>query len=189
MIICSCRPNAFVHFDLATFSLQLRAIKTIAPGEEIVVSYVPLNESIADRQRTLEHYGFQCSCAACTNPDSDLRRKYLLASLELKPPPQTNVLDHVLVQIRLLEQEGLESTLLYLEYLGTVPYERARRGDSAWLVLRDVFRLYSCTLATQGMEEGVRAVHRCRAKFASMLFVSYAVKRCSFDWIGLQGRV
>lgn len=80
-------------------------------------------------------------------------------------------LDWTLEQIRRLERENLESTQPYLQQLGDIPHLRAAQRHSPWLVLTDVFRLYSSTLATAGPEEAVKAIHKCRAPFAGMSLV------------------
>ncbi|KAF8996660.1 hypothetical protein BDQ17DRAFT_1329875 [Cyathus striatus] len=72
----SCCPNAVYHFDLPTFSIHLHAIRQISPGDEITISYVPLESTASDRAVHLtKHYAIPpCRSTCCTNPSSDTLR-------------------------------------------------------------------------------------------------------------------
>ncbi|KAF8996661.1 hypothetical protein BDQ17DRAFT_911573 [Cyathus striatus] len=50
----SCCPNAVYEFDLPSFSARLHANRTISEGEEITISYVPLEISAEDHASFLE---------------------------------------------------------------------------------------------------------------------------------------
>lgn len=72
MVNHSCRPSCHVsfHWHASTgLTAALRAIRPVAAGEEICISYGPqVGERItAARQRALQQqYGFVCGCCACT---------------------------------------------------------------------------------------------------------------------------
>ncbi|KAI0601310.1 hypothetical protein F4775DRAFT_589528 [Biscogniauxia sp. FL1348] len=59
-----CRPN--VHYRLSNLTHTTVAVRDIAPGEELSISYIDLLLSHADRTKRLSKWGFQCSCAQCT---------------------------------------------------------------------------------------------------------------------------
>ncbi|KAI5926916.1 hypothetical protein F4810DRAFT_723343 [Camillea tinctor] len=59
-----CRPN--VHYRLSNLTHTTVAVRDIAPGEELSISYIDLLLSHADRTQRLSKWGFQCSCAQCT---------------------------------------------------------------------------------------------------------------------------
>lgn len=59
----SCCPNAFV--DGTHMQATVRALQDIASGEEVSISYIPLNTSRADRQKLLWQRGFTCTCLRC----------------------------------------------------------------------------------------------------------------------------
>jgi hypothetical protein len=61
----SCRPNASYFWNEQLNRRVVYATRSIDPGEEIFVSYIPLLHSHADRQKRLDQYGFKCSCTAC----------------------------------------------------------------------------------------------------------------------------
>lgn len=67
----SCSPNAEPAFPKNNHVLAMTAIKEIAPGEEITVSYLDecsLNRSRHTRQKLLrENYYFDCKCARCAS--------------------------------------------------------------------------------------------------------------------------
>ncbi|KAK1224472.1 hypothetical protein PQX77_012646 [Marasmius sp. AFHP31] len=124
----SCRPNACYRWDMVSFSMQIRAVRHMAKGEEITIPYIDVLLPASTRQRQLEPYGFQCSCLSCKNPIlSDSRRLELLKTL----PSHMNLVhwimnyklpdDHLVKasvgQIKLLQQEGLELTSYYRAHL------------------------------------------------------------------------
>ncbi|KAG6869201.1 hypothetical protein C0993_009064 [Termitomyces sp. T159_Od127] len=62
-----CAPNATWEFDVASFSMLIRAVCPIEKDEEIFISYVD-DESVTGQARRamLEKYGVDCRCALCT---------------------------------------------------------------------------------------------------------------------------
>ncbi|KAJ8522243.1 hypothetical protein ONZ45_g1171 [Pleurotus djamor] len=70
----SCSPNAAMSWSPQTFSRQCYALRTIKKGEEITTTYMDISLSYADRKRTLLTYGINCTCKACSSPNSFLTR-------------------------------------------------------------------------------------------------------------------
>ncbi|CAG4930487.1 histone-lysine N-trimethyltransferase SMYD5 [Colias croceus] len=70
----SCAPNAESSFPYGNHRIQLKAVKTIMPGEEICISYLDecsLQRSRHSRQKELaENYLFVCWCDRCTSESS-----------------------------------------------------------------------------------------------------------------------
>jgi len=67
----SCAPNANVFFEKASFCFEVRALRPIAPGEEITITYIPLEVSRAERQqKLLEKYAFLCACPVCAHGEA-----------------------------------------------------------------------------------------------------------------------
>lgn len=65
----SCNPNAVWSWDVSTLSLTVTALRPIALGEEITISYIPLDGDHTVRQQALKDvYGFDCTCDECTLP-------------------------------------------------------------------------------------------------------------------------
>ncbi|KAF8963503.1 hypothetical protein BDZ97DRAFT_1758577 [Flammula alnicola] len=80
----SCIPNVCQIFDVVSFTIQFFATKRIKVDEELFYCYCDKSDPVDLRQKTLAHYGFTCTCPACTDPTSfapGLRRKQV-ASLE-----------------------------------------------------------------------------------------------------------
>ncbi|ORY56943.1 uncharacterized protein BCR38DRAFT_528317 [Pseudomassariella vexata] len=78
----SCAPNASRIHDPRTYERQVRAIRDLKPGEEILVSYIDLNRPRDARAAAL---GFICLCTTCNGPkkeESDGRRRELAKLLE-----------------------------------------------------------------------------------------------------------
>jgi hypothetical protein len=75
MLNHSCRPNC-VHQFLCTPGrpprLVMRAVAAVAPGEELVYSYVALYQSTRARTEQLfRAYSFHCDCPRCVAADDD----------------------------------------------------------------------------------------------------------------------
>jgi hypothetical protein len=65
----TCRPNAWYRFDEATMKMHLIAMRNIAAGEEVTISYIPPGCDRVDRVRSLNNYwGFFCDCRLCVAP-------------------------------------------------------------------------------------------------------------------------
>ncbi|KAL1726158.1 hypothetical protein EV714DRAFT_219899 [Schizophyllum commune] len=137
----SCRPNALYHWDSDTFSGSLRAVRDIAPGEEITVSYCgEVDRPYSQRRALLAPYGFECDCRACVEGDiADVRCDQIIAEYDELPFPLTSDIGvelgyrHV---VQRLEEEGLESMDHY--YLSHVHLTRYYR----WA--RDVAKAQAC---------------------------------------------
>ncbi|KAI1161549.1 hypothetical protein F5B18DRAFT_434874 [Nemania serpens] len=82
----ACRPNAFVRFSPTSFDVKVIAFRDIEIGEEITISYIPLNHPREKRQRDLRRWGFDCNCSLCTASKTDIAasdyRREKIASLQ-----------------------------------------------------------------------------------------------------------
>ncbi|KAI9319482.1 hypothetical protein BX666DRAFT_1926439 [Dichotomocladium elegans] len=68
-----CRPNAVAMFDGAL--LQVKAIDTVEPGEEITLAYIDIAHSRRVRQQTLQDkYYFKCKCDRCQDDSNIIGR-------------------------------------------------------------------------------------------------------------------
>lgn len=125
-------PNVAHFWDKPSFSLQFRALRYIKAGEELTVTYCDFTAPAAERQKTLEPYGFRCTCVACQNPTvSDLRRNMYLGSMPnltdlimwIANPraPADQLRNRLLEQVRICEEEKLHGdyrrTHSYLDLL------------------------------------------------------------------------
>lgn len=61
----SCVPNACFAWNEKLGVETVYAIKDIAAGEEITLSYVDPLYDVSARMWELWHYGFECDCPAC----------------------------------------------------------------------------------------------------------------------------
>ncbi|CAJ2502473.1 Uu.00g098670.m01.CDS01 [Anthostomella pinea] len=64
-----CRPNA--HYRISNMTHTTVAVRTIAPGEELSISYVDLLLTHAERRALLHKWGFECACAQCSQSAAD----------------------------------------------------------------------------------------------------------------------
>jgi len=64
MINHACQPNSWWTFNGCEF--QLRAVRDIAAGEELSISYIGITASYKSRQENVtKDWGFECSCLLC----------------------------------------------------------------------------------------------------------------------------
>lgn len=66
----SCDPNVrvtYVNSPEHGLQASLIALKPIAPGQELVQSYIDQFQPLAVRQKALKDYGFQCACSKCVS--------------------------------------------------------------------------------------------------------------------------
>jgi hypothetical protein len=68
----SCAPNVFVHYKGGYGSerplrLECVAVKDIAVGEELCISYVDCEMGKEEREEELDNYGFKCGCIRCVD--------------------------------------------------------------------------------------------------------------------------
>ena len=113
----SCSPNARYSWNPEIKRLRIYALRDIARGEEILVSYLSsrnvYGSTRAERQARLQLRGFTYNCVVCTQPEtvaSDERRvrvKELWESIPYFPPNQSRQrLLAIARAIRLLKEEG-----------------------------------------------------------------------------------
>ncbi|GLB44592.1 putative SET domain-containing protein [Lyophyllum shimeji] len=128
----SCSPNAERCWDLKSMAFYVRALRPIAKGEQICITYCPLLQSRVARQANLSQWDFNCACRTCSMPKaesskSDVRRWILDTSLQNltdKPDfrdhehtlkkwaadpslPDDHVHKHSQLQLQLMDEEGV----------------------------------------------------------------------------------
>lgn len=67
----SCNPNACFTWNSALQKETIHAMRDIAAGEEITLSYCDMTHDKQLRAWELKHYGFVCDCRACTENEDD----------------------------------------------------------------------------------------------------------------------
>ncbi|KAJ7169132.1 hypothetical protein C8R43DRAFT_982422 [Mycena crocata] len=119
----SCSPNTQPHFDKASFSHRLYAVRDIAAGEELTFQYTDVSCAAAERNTALKPYAFTCTCASCMDASaSDARRAAIngfiptiFAWVMDRSLSETWLIDKCLEQLALIEREGLEHVLAYFD--------------------------------------------------------------------------
>ncbi|KAK2778523.1 lysine methyltransferase [Colletotrichum kahawae] len=116
----SCRSNAASQWDWDSFAHRLWAVRDIAEGEEITISYFNPIQTLQDRQRySNDALGFKCACSHCQSPTkfaelSDDRINEILLlqgyleTREIAPAESTAMAE---LLVNLYKQEGLDSYL------------------------------------------------------------------------------
>ncbi|RDB28327.1 SET domain-containing protein 5 [Hypsizygus marmoreus] len=111
----SCAPNASGHFDLASFSSTVRALRDIKKGDEIFVAYCDQKPTTA-RQQQLKPYGFTCMCYSCTDPTSDALRERISQSvnhLRVHRTDDAELLKKSIAWMKTIEKAGMQSLMEY----------------------------------------------------------------------------
>ena len=66
MLNHSCDPNVDVQFPRNDSTMHLQARRDVAAGEQLSITYIDANASVAARRKELQWgYGFSCQCARC----------------------------------------------------------------------------------------------------------------------------
>lgn len=128
----SCAPNASYAWNIASAKEAIYAVKDIAPGEQITVTYLDeerLNQSRSGRREILmRDFRFQCNCNVCgASPEavaaSD-RRRTEIARLDgiiggggmLVIINPAKCLGHCKRILQLYKEEGVNDVTLYRTY-------------------------------------------------------------------------
>ncbi|GAB1317671.1 SET domain-containing protein 5 [Madurella fahalii] len=82
----ACRPNVFTRYSVRTMILEAVAYVDIQPGEELSLSYLPLNLLSQDRKKMIQRWHFNCTCSICSSKEktdlSDQNRLRIQAILD-----------------------------------------------------------------------------------------------------------
>ncbi|KAG5649876.1 hypothetical protein H0H81_001679 [Sphagnurus paluster] len=113
----SCTPNVAHHQHAASFSGQIHALRDIKKGEEIFISYCDIANPTAQRQASLQSYGFQCTCRACSDPKSDALLAAIKANLVCETPRTAVRLAHAKKWLAQIEAMGWEELSAYGTFL------------------------------------------------------------------------
>ncbi|KAG9219918.1 hypothetical protein CCMSSC00406_0009521 [Pleurotus cornucopiae] len=124
----SCSPNTTSHFDRASLSMLLFAVRDIPAGAEITSHYCGLLQPRAARAKALKPYGIRCACAACTDhAASDANRLRISRVTDAVPAivrwagspalPDDLLLRPALALLQVIEAEGLEGSPAYVRAL------------------------------------------------------------------------
>jgi hypothetical protein len=85
-----CNPNACFTYNTSIERETIHAMRDIKEGEEITISYCDTIHDTPLRTWELKHYGFTCSCPACSGDVNDensfayksAERRFRLGELE-----------------------------------------------------------------------------------------------------------
>eukprot|EP00747_Dinoflagellata_sp_TGD_P113556 gnl/TRDRNA2_/TRDRNA2_171738_c1_seq1.p2 gnl/TRDRNA2_/TRDRNA2_171738_c1~~gnl/TRDRNA2_/TRDRNA2_171738_c1_seq1.p2 ORF type:complete len:124 (+),score=13.94 gnl/TRDRNA2_/TRDRNA2_171738_c1_seq1:167-538(+) len=61
----ACNPNVKTYYDWNDSRLTAKALRPIAQGEQIFVTYIRLDYPVDIRQKFLKEYLFDCKCDKC----------------------------------------------------------------------------------------------------------------------------
>ncbi|ENI10357.1 hypothetical protein COCC4DRAFT_123589 [Bipolaris maydis ATCC 48331] len=119
----ACQPNALARFVPKTLSMQVKAKRDIAAGEEINISYGRVDLTREERQELYKDgWNFECTCSLCTAPHgetkaSDDRRirfarlKQRLRNLTAETYDAKQVVEWEKEVMAIAQSEGLEVLL------------------------------------------------------------------------------
>jgi hypothetical protein len=72
----SCIPNTEAAYSLELDKETFNAVRDIAAGEELTLSYIHgVNLAKSERQKLLKKWGFTCTCLACTDTSEERQRE------------------------------------------------------------------------------------------------------------------
>lgn len=142
----ACLPNSVIRFIPHTFAMEVMAVRNIEAGEELTISYIPVDLPSAQRAKFLNNsYNFECTCPLCRASDadkaaSDSRREKIrnlkghILSITSKSESESTTSESSLKALAndlfaaVRAEPGL-APLKLREYLGELAVLFAKRGD------------------------------------------------------------
>lgn len=82
MINHSCDPNC--EWTYQRGNVRIKTLRDIQAHEELTISYIPTDLSLADRLSKLASYGFECRCSSCLSDMKASRSACRPAEVETK---------------------------------------------------------------------------------------------------------
>lgn len=139
----SCCPNAYISFDIPSFSFQLWTLRKVRQGEIPTISRVDMDKDHAARDKELgKLHCIECTCEACQDPqNSDRKRKLATDDPKLRTPkgieewcadstlPDDYYSNPSLEKLRRMEEEKLEGSDVYLRTLVNLMQSYLALGD------------------------------------------------------------
>lgn len=114
------------------------AVRDIKKGEELTLPYIDIMQPFAYRKEALAGLGFKCSCRSCQNPTSSDALRQSVINCLVPTLPSMSIFENLIMAMRYshkvikaMEQEGLESSSSYLEYLSVARQAHIELGDMA----------------------------------------------------------
>lgn len=154
----SCLPNVIITFNGTT--AEVRAVKEIKPGDEVMISYIDLLYPTDDRNnRLLESYYFTCDCQECKNKSQDKAKlKARTFSDPIEPEVISNMVRYAKKTIKEFRasknlkapSELLEMCEQSLEKMGAV------FDDSNVYMLHMMYQAMGVCLYMQDLDEAIR---------------------------------
>ncbi|VDB85282.1 unnamed protein product [Peniophora sp. CBMAI 1063] len=122
-----CAPNAIFTFNIPSFSMEIHAVRPIAKGEEITLTYCHLMSTTAERRAKLKKICITCTCKACTDPvEADEERERVVKALL---PKTSQGIAHAEAVLSAYEATGLQSQARYIELLQRVAQIQRKKGS------------------------------------------------------------
>ena len=67
----NCKVSAVAEAAQGT-TVTVRALRAVAAGEELSITYIGLNQGVRERRKLLKKgYGFRCSCKRCAEEEEE----------------------------------------------------------------------------------------------------------------------
>ncbi|CAO2654816.1 Nn.00g115490.m01.CDS01 [Neocucurbitaria sp. VM-36] len=168
----ACRPNAHAKFIPKTLLMQIQAVRDIAAGEEISISYGKIDLKHAERQKLYkEGWNFTCTCDACTSTKyeiagSDQRRarfaklRNMLENLTSDTYDAQQIVAWEKEVMEISAREGLDSLLAGdYERLAYVYAGHGIIGDAKFWAVKAKESLLEWTVVDGGPGNDIRRVN------------------------------
>jgi hypothetical protein len=149
----SCGANAVLHFNLKTFQLELRAVRPLAAGEQVTLSYFGgdvFDPREVRREEMQRKYAFTCMCPRCDRPAAESKRSDARARLlhmlatravsgderELRAwvadpsRPDDEVVKDCLRALELMAEEGIHNESVWAPYCERLVKAYCALGDT-----------------------------------------------------------
>ncbi|XP_058469156.1 N-lysine methyltransferase SMYD2-B [Solea solea] len=176
----SCLPSVIVTYDGT--SAEVRAVRDMKPGDEVLISYIDLLYPTDDRNTRLrESYFFTCDCQECKSKSKDKTKLKLRKKGDpIEPEVVSNMVRYArrsIREFRALKNEKAPSELLEmceqtLEEMGTVFH------DSNVFVLHMMYQAMGVCLYMDDVEGAIRYGEKILQPYMQ-LYPPYSLNVCS----------
>ncbi|KAK5652051.1 hypothetical protein OQA88_10827 [Cercophora sp. LCS_1] len=127
------------RYSSRTLTMEIMAYEDVEPGEELTISYLPMNLPYKQRQQLISEWGFACTCSLCRDKKgravSDQRRTQVRDILEFLGHPENVTRAKVNSKVAeieaIAEQEGMTAQLGDMLHLVAERIEAAKNIELA----------------------------------------------------------
>ena len=156
----ACAPNCEQRADGCC--MKVTALRDVAAGEELTITYIELPQLAVDRQEDLSSgYYFQCQCALCVTADDDAAMTRLKDGTTQMSPDEVAVARRFIRETKAMNRRGARASVFTRAQDFLAKEEPRLAADNIFVLLALELLFSSCTTLQRwnmAIESGLRLV-------------------------------